>query len=423
MRKLTAPLRSPALLAAAVYALGGAGFAGANLILARFFEPVEYAVFALALAIVNFSSPVAPLGHDGVILRRNVPLGPVLMRRTFLAASGTAAIAVTVGGLLYDLSPVVLLLMFLAVLAGGMKAMATAVLQSRQRFALSLPLTQSPNIALLGVSVLIAALAVREAWIAIALFAGLSIVISAAGILALPRGEGEPPEVRFGWREPLAYAGAHVGVLLLVQLDRLIIPHVLPLEELARYAVVAAVVGSAFRVLQMGVGHTLIPRLRAAANASARWRLMRQEGAIVGGILLIGSAMLWYLTPPLVHMVVGDKYDLPPFLILAAIITGIAKVLGSFTRAPAVALGNESELLRLNLLGWAAVLIGIAGGSAGAEWGLAGVILGVSLGWWFGALASGAMSLRHLRGGARVVTLRPDPELPVVEDAVQGSTE
>ncbi len=421
MRNFTAPLRSPALLAAAVYALGGAGFAGANLILARIFTPVEYAVFALTLAIINFSSPVAPLGHDGVILRRNVPLGPALMRRTFVAAIGMATFAVAVGGLLYQLSPVVLLLLFLAVLAGGMKTVAMAVLQSRQRFALSLPLSQSPNIVLLGVAALTALVLVRQAWVALALFTGLAVVIGAVAILALPRDAGDQAEVSFGWREPLAYAGAHVGLLLLVQLDRLIIPHVLPLEELARYAVVAAVVGSAFRVLQMGVGHTLIPRLRAASGPRARWRLMRQEGALVGAILLVASATLWYLTPPLVHMVVGDKYHLPPFLILAVLITGIAKVLGSFTRAPTVALGTESELVRLNLLGWASVLVGIAGGSFGSQWGLAGVILGVSLGWWVGAIASGAMSLRHLRSEARIVTLRP--ELPAVEDAVQGSTE
>lgn len=409
------------MLAAAIFALGGAGFAGANLVLARILTPVEYAVFALTLAIINFSSPVAPLGHDGVILRRNVPLCSRLMRRTFLAATGMATIAVVVGGLLYQLPAVLLLMMFLAVLAGALKTIVTAVLQSRQRFTLSLPVAQSPNIALLGVAALMAVLMFRQAWIAIALFTGLSVVIAATAILMLRPDEGDRAGTHFGWREPLAYVGAHAGLLLLVQLDRLIIPHVLPLEELARYAVVAAVVGSAFRVLQMGVGHTLIPRLRAATDPGARWRLMRQEGALIGGILLVGSATLWYLTPPLVQMVVGDRYDLPPFLIAAAIITGIAKVLSSFTRAPAVALGTESELLRLNLLGWASVLIGIACGIAGGKWGLAGVILGVSLGWWIGAIASGAISLRYLRSDALIVALRP--EMPVVEDAVQGSTE
>ena len=63
-----------------------------------------------------------------------------------------------------------------------------------------------------------------------------------------------------------AFAGLNASGLLLIQLERLVIPHVLPLADLALYGVLGAIAGSLFRVLQMGVGFSLLPRLRAAAR-------------------------------------------------------------------------------------------------------------------------------------------------------------
>ena len=64
----------------------------------------------------------------------------------------------------------------------------------------------------------------------------------------------------------LALAGLAASGLLLVQLERLVLPHLLPLSDLALYGVLGAIAGSLFRVLQMGVGFSLLPRLRAASG-------------------------------------------------------------------------------------------------------------------------------------------------------------
>ena len=52
------------------------------------------------------------------------------------------------------------------------------------------------------------------------------------------------------WGEALAFAGVNTSGLLLSQLDRLIIPHVRPLEDLATFGVLGVIAGSLYRVLQ-----------------------------------------------------------------------------------------------------------------------------------------------------------------------------
>ena len=49
------------------------------------------------------------------------------------------------------------------------------------------------------------------------------------------------------------------------------------IHDLATFGVLAAIAGSLFRVLSMGVGYTLVPRLRAAGSVLERRRLVAHE--------------------------------------------------------------------------------------------------------------------------------------------------
>ena len=102
-----------------------------------------------------------------------------------------------------------------------------------------------------------------------------------------PRGTAEAP---FSWGEALAFAGVNASGLLLIQLERLVIPHVLPLADLALYGVLGAIAGSIYRVMQMGVGFSLLPRLRAAATVVERRQLVAHEAKLVGAMTIVGSA-------------------------------------------------------------------------------------------------------------------------------------
>src|SRR6185436_16133469 len=98
------------------------------------------------------------------------------------------------------------------------------------------------------------------------------------------------------WSEALSLAGMDASGLLLVQLDRLLIARLLSLGELATYGVLAAIVGSLFRVLQMGVGYTLIPRLRSATSVMERRRLISHEAKLVSAVVIAGSVVIWFVT-------------------------------------------------------------------------------------------------------------------------------
>jgi hypothetical protein len=129
---------------------------------------------------------------------------------------------------------------------------------------------------------------------------------------------------------PLAPAGVDAVV------ERLLIPHLLPLHDLATYGILAAIVGSLFRVVQMGVGYSLLPRLRAAPGVLERRRLVAQETRLV--------------------------------------------ILSVISR-----------------LGWIAVAVAAVAAIAGARWGLPGVIYGVGLGWLVRSFTALYTTARHLR--------------------------
>ena len=72
-------------------------------------------------------------------------------------------------------------------------------------------------------------------------------------------------------------AGVSAAGMLFIQLERLVIPHVLTVADLALFGVLGAIAGSLFRLLQMAVGFSLLPRLRGAATVLERRQLIARE--------------------------------------------------------------------------------------------------------------------------------------------------
>ena len=226
--------------------------------------------------------------------------------------------------------------------------------------------------------------------------------------MLLAERHGKPHrEATIKWGEAFALAGLSASGLLLVQLERLVLPHVLPLSDLALYGVLGAIAGSLFRVLQMGVGFSLLPRLRAAATVVERRRLIAHEARLVGGIALLGSAGIFVVTPLVERWILHGKYHLPASLVLAAIFSGVAKISNAFTKGVATALVDPRELSLVNFAGWASVGLALVGAYVGARWGLAGVIYGVGLGWFLRAIISFGVVVRHLRLPAGVPATAP----------------
>jgi hypothetical protein len=395
--------RSPALRTTLVFGTAGVGFAVANLILARALPPIEYAIFALVITFMNVGIPLAPLGADVVVNRREVRRDRGLLARALATSLLMALLAVWVAGRWYDVEVRLLWVIGIAVTAGGINYVAGAHFQSRRQFRVSLPLLQGANFVMVAVVGLTWALGLHHATLALALIGGTYVILAAVGWRSLLREHAaeDRPDEPFLWTEALSCVGVSGVAILLGQLERLLIPQVLTLELLATYGVLAAIVGSAFRMLWMGVGYSLLPRLRAATGIEERRRILRHEVYTVGAVVTVTCIGIWVVTPWLVEWALAGKYLLPPALILAALINGLFKVGSAFARAAATALADNRQLGYLNGLGWVAVVTAMVGAVVGARWGLPGVLYGVSLGWLFQGLTAAWIAAPHLTSSGK----------------------
>jgi O-antigen/teichoic acid export membrane protein len=382
-----------------VYGASGLGFSGANLILARVLPSAEYGLFTLAIALINLAYSLAPAGVDGIVNRHRVDTGPHLLRRTISASLIVALVFAVIAAVGYQMPLSILGILLISTVAGGVMTVAAAQFQSERRYGISLTVYQSPNLVMLVAALVVIACHSQQAWVPLVICTLGFIVAAMFGwwVLFRERAAKQFPVTQFAWGEALSFAGLNAAGLVLVQLDRLIIPHVLPLEDLATYGVLAAIAGSLFRVLQMGVGYTLLPRLRAAVSIPERRHLIAHEAKLVGAMAVGGSVGIWIVTPWIEHWLLHDKYHLAGSLILAAVISGMAKVMNSFTKSTVTALATQAELSMVNVLGWASVAVAIPAAVFGARWGLAGVMYGVGFGWLLRALTSFYMTLRHLK--------------------------
>ncbi|MEO6055638.1 MAG: hypothetical protein ABIQ49_02255 [Gemmatimonadales bacterium] len=390
---------SPTLRSMVVYGASGLGFSGANLILARVLPTQEYALFTLVIALGNLGFALAPAGVDGVVNRRHLEAGPSLLARVIPPAIVVGLVMAVIALVAYDMSFGLAAMLLVSSSVGGLMMVAGAKFQSEQRYGLSLALYQSPNLVLILAAGAVAAMHVPHAWLPV-LISTVGFVVAAAygwSVLLAERHHKEHRDSAIPWNEALAFAGLNASGLLLVQMERLVIPHVLTLKDLAVYGVLGAIAGSLFRVLQMGVGFSLLPRLRAATSVLARRRLIAHEARLVGSIAVLGSLGIWFVTPLVERWFLQGKYHLAGSLVLAAIFSGVGKIANSFTKAAAAALAEPRELGLVNVSGWVSVGVAIGAAFVGGRWGLAGVIYGVGIGWFLRAGVAFVVVARHLR--------------------------
>jgi hypothetical protein len=399
--------RSPTLRSVAVLGLSGLVFAVANLMLARALPTAEYALFTLVVALVNVGYPLAPAGVDGMVNRLHLEAGPRLLGRIAWTILPVGLVFGAIGLVGYGTSLPVALMILVCTMAGGALVVAGGQFQSEQRFGMSLTLHQSPNLILLLSALWVLLAGTRGAEPPLLIWTAGFVATAAAGWWVLFRERHAKPHrtVDFAWSEAMSIAGLSAAGLLLIQLERLLIPHLLPLRDLATYGVLAAIVGSLFRVLQMGVGYSLLPRLRAAPGVPERRRLIAREGRLIVAIVAAGSAAIWVATPYVEQWFLAGKYHLPAALVLAALVSGMAKILNGFAQSTVSALADARELSMVMVMGWVAAVIAVIGAIVGARWGLPGVIYGVTLGWLVRASTALIASARHLRLPASVATV------------------
>ena len=390
---------STTLRSMVVYGTSGLAFAGANLLLARVLSTEHYALLTLLVALMTLGYHLAPVGLDGVVTRGRVDVGPALLRRVSMAAAlvGTSVSAVAFTA--YPLSTGTAALLLAGTAAGGIMLVAAARFQSNQRFTLSMAFITSPNLLLLIGALAALVMEARTATLPLAILTlGLALAAALGWMLVLTeRRASVSTALAIPWNEALALAGVAAAGMLLIQLERLVLPHVLPLADLALFGVLSAIAGSLFRLLQMAVGFTLLPRLRNATTVFERRQLIAHELRFAIVIAVVGAAAILVLTPLIERWFLAGKYHLPFSLVAAALFSGVAKIAHAFAKAAATALATPRELAFVNGAGWMSVALAIGGAVVAARWGLAGVIYGVGLGWLAWAVMSFVLVIRHLR--------------------------
>jgi hypothetical protein len=391
---------SSTLRSMVVYGASGLAFAAANLLLARVLSTEQYALVTLVVALNTLGYHLAPIGLDAVVTRGQVAVGAALLKRAAVATTLTAAVAAVAAYIAYAFSLGTAVLLFASTVAGALMLVAAARFQSEQRFTLSLALVNSPNLLLLLGALTTLVPEWRTATLLLAILAsGLVLVAALAWLLALraPRRD-EPSATAIPWGEASALAGVAAAGMLLIQLERLVIPYLLPLADLALFGVLGAIAGSLFRLLQMAVGFTLLPRLRKAATVFERRQLIAHELRFAVAIAAVGAVAILVLTPLVERWLLAGKYHLSLGLVLAILFSGIAKIANAFAKAAATALATPRELAFVNGAGWISAALAVGSAVVAAQWwGLVGVIYGVGAGWVAWAALSFALVVRHLR--------------------------
>jgi O-antigen/teichoic acid export membrane protein len=405
------PLRllrtSQALRTALGFGLGGVGFALGNLLLARVLPPTQFGVFTLFFALVQIGVTVGPIGLEGQVNRR--PGGEVGPGRALLTSSVVAAVIAILASTQYRLEAALVVALVVSIIAGAISRVAAAIFQSRLRFGIALTLMQGISVLLIGMGAAAEIAGGVRLWLLAVLVAGYYVISAGTGWGILARERAQGPSGAHSFLEGLSLLGITAAAMILMQLERLLAPHLLTLEALATFAVVTTLVGSPLRMLQQGAGYTLLPRLSKASSPKERRRLVRRETAVV--VLIGGTVVLvtFVATPWIGRWLLHGKYDLPTALMIAAVVSGSVKLADGFATTMVWALGSPRQLALLNWVSWTCAGIGVAAAWFGARWGLIGLMYGVSFGWVCRGAVAGTLAAKLLRGARVTHDLPPAP--------------
>ncbi|MEO7774143.1 MAG: oligosaccharide flippase family protein [Steroidobacteraceae bacterium] len=399
---LAARLRSPALRAAFFLMAGGAGFAVANVLLARVLSNQAFGVISLLLALNQVGQTLGPMGLDLTINRRR--LTPTLtLLKTALGTAILVSTAIALSSLaFYGFSWQLMICLAFTASAAAVGRVAGAFLQSQQRFGYSLFLGQIHNyILLVAVPVIVLLQMPDSLLVALVIASGYLLTAMAGWWSVWPRSVAPAgPALRDLLKESMAGLGLVLAVQVLWQLERLIISPTLSIEQLGAFAVVTAIAGSPFRMMQIAIGYTLVPGLRACSSRGQMRRLLLREGGVVVVTTTAAIVAVSIATPLIVTRFLDNRYDISTVLLIAVIATGLMKIWQGFVSAIVQALGTTAALFKLALLSWIGVFAGAGFAIAGARFGLIGVVYGVGLGWLIVALGATGLAVRAARTSA-----------------------
>jgi len=395
-KRLLGLLRSPSIASAALHAFTGIGFIGATLVMARLLSPEQFGIATLLVALANLGTQASPAGFNGAVIRHALRAETRLLFWGGLTALVAGAILATIGWSVYKLDLLSCGLVLIAVAFGGATLLAMSSLQREHLFMRSVMLSQSGNFALMLAALVMLLGYGRNQWFAVAVTAcWFAAVVIPVWIRLLRRSQDGARLSAVHAHDVAQFAGVALGIQLMIQLERLLIPVALELRDLASFAIVAAIALSPYRLLEMGTTQTLAARVRTIEAFAARRRLAKRETLMMLGLCLIGAVPIVAMGPYVCAMVAPDTV-VGRELIAIGVFSGIIRVMGAQGRAIASAFADPADLRLLNITGWMTVAFGALCGYALSHFGVFGVMCGVSFGWMARAIVSFLIARKFL---------------------------
>ncbi|MGK2909942.1 MAG: hypothetical protein ACSLE1_09130 [Sphingobium sp.] len=374
-------IQHPSFSASAVFLLSGAAFAVGNLLLARSMSVEAFGQFALALALFNIFVLVLPLGIDQFLLRHRIDPDARLIGMVAMAAlvggGAVSAAIVAIAGL--SLAGGVALAVSIA--SGAIIVTANAALRSTARNRWGLAFTTGASWLLLligGIALLFPPDGAAAPILAFA--AGNAAMAVVAVAMALEQRTIDAAPIVIDWHETLTLLGVAAISTLALQVERLLVPAALGLDDLAIFAVLASTAIFPFRLLVAGTGFSLVPRLRRASGRRERRSIVLQEVLFMGGVALLASLVILIATPIVVPWLTGGAYAVSYALAGAACLNGVSKLAQAMTAAIVTGCGNKRDIAQLNGLSVLWLVVACASGLVGAHFGLIGLLVSISVG-------------------------------------------
>jgi O-antigen/teichoic acid export membrane protein len=390
---------SPSLRATFFLVIGGAGFAAANVLLARVLPPDEFGRVSLCLAIMQLGLTLGPLGLEVSINRRQLGASKTLLVGSLASGSVIGVVLAVVASHLYLLSGGLAFWLGVAAAAASINRVGGAFLQAQHRLGASLFLAQVHNYILLFVVPVVVLLGSNDSTLVVALVALGYVATAFAGWLWSLRLKVSRPLPGLGALlvESLAGLGIVLAVQVLWQLERLVVPRMLSMADLGVYAVVASIAGSPFRMIQIGIGYTLLPGLRSCRDLRQVRSLLWREGRMVGAAITASVVVVPGLTLVIAERFLHGRYEITGMLLAAVVITGLVKVWQAVASAAVQAFSTTTDMFALTVVSWLGVLAGVGGAVYGSRFGLPGLVFGVGLAWLIVSMAGSMLAVRGIR--------------------------
>lgn len=387
----TRVLRSGSVQVAAWIGAGGVALMAANLLFAGLYSPEDFGRLALVQGLLSIGVGVAPIGLDLLAARGDVPSSLTTVRYGAIVGVLGGMLLGIAGVLLYQLPWYVAIVLAVGCLAGAVARICTAFDQAALRLNRAQAVYQSPYLVTLLAAVVLTYFKTGN-WVvaAAALAAGYAFAALTGLIIHARRSAGDFTESTRSrsfrmswplWRRGMTFVGIAASVLVLIQSERLIIPRVLTLQDLALFSIVATLVGSPYRLLWGGIGYALLPRLSGTDDPTVRRRLVKNEALLALAGCLIAASILLPIAAPLIHMLYRGKYIVPSGLVLAVVVLGTARVSYGVASATVNGLCDDRGLKWANRAGWIATLGSLGLGLTIGRLGIIVIVLINAVAW------------------------------------------